>query len=260
MIKIALAQICIDYDNIQKNIEKGLSFISKAVNSGCEAIILPELWSTGFRLENHLRFSEANASLIDTLNTIATKDHIEIMGSYIIKKGGHFYNQFNALIPKQSRISYNKIHLFPSMHEPNFLTAGNEIQVFSSNLGNIGPSICFDLRFPEIYVEIARKNGQVHVIPAHWPSARIHHWDVLLQARAIETISYVIGVNSVGYSGKTNFGGHSAVISPDGAVIAQASSKDEDLIIVNIDPGLPGEVRKTHSFFSEIISARPQEF
>jgi predicted amidohydrolase len=258
MIKIALAQFCIDYDNIQKNITKGFSFISKSIDNGCQVIILPELWSTGFKFKNLLAFSEVNVSLIDRLNTIATKDNVEIMGSYIVKQDEFFHNEFIALRPEHSSESYKKIHLFPSLQEPQFLRPGTEVKVFDSILGNTGPSICFDLRFPEVYTEIARKMGQTHVIPAHWPAVRIHHWDILLQARAIETMSYVIGVNSVGKSGKTFFGGHSAVISPNGEVMAQASSTDEELCFLDINPELPERVRKAHSFFPEVINTRPK--
>jgi predicted amidohydrolase len=178
------------------------------------------------------------------------------MGSYITKQNGFYCNEFIVVRPKLSRVSYKKMHLFPSLQEPRYLKAGTDIQVFTSIIGETGPSICFDLRFPEVYTKITKKNGQAHVIPAHWPSLRIHHWDILLQARAIETMSYVIGVNSVGKSGKTNFGGHSAVISPDGDVVAQASSTEEEICVVNIDPDLPGLVRKTHSFFSELNKTR----
>ena len=100
---------------------------------------------------------------------------------------------------------------------------------------------------------MAKKGAQIHIIPAHWPAARIHHWDILLQARAIETLSYVIAVNSVGKSNNVIFGGHSSVISPDGDIIFQANDSDEDVFVVEIDTSLVQRVRNKHPFYSSII-------
>jgi predicted amidohydrolase len=75
------------------------------------------------------------------------------------------------------------------------------------------------------------------MMSAHWPLSRINHWDVLLQARAIENQAYMIAVNSVGQSGKDIYGGHSTVIAPDGEIIFRAPLDEDGLFVVEIETG-----------------------
>lgn len=253
MSKIALAQMHIDYENTEINISTAHEMLKSAVNEYCEWIIFPELWSTGFRLENFQEYSRINNLILKEMQLFSDDNDLEIFGSYLLQKGNHYFNEFVALIPNSKPFYYDKINLFPTLMEPVFLQPGLETSVFKSKLGCCGASICFDLRFAWIYKDLAQKGAHLLIIPAHWPKARIHHWDVLIQARAIETMAYVIAVNSVGKSGTVSFGGHSSVISPDGNIIFQANSKAEDVFIVDIDPTLPQKVRNNHPFYSTII-------
>jgi omega-amidase len=253
MKKIALAQMRIDYQNAENNISTARDMLDLAVNKHCDCIIFPELWSTGFRLENHQVFSIINRSLLEELQLFSDGNDLEIFGSYLIQRDKRYFNEFVALCPHSKPFSYDKINLFPTLLEPVYLQPGDTTRLFESKLGCCGASICFDLRFPWIYKELAQKGAQFLIIPAHWPIARIHHWDILIQARAIETLSFVIAVNSVGKSGNIAFGGHSSVISPDGDIIFQANSPTEDIFIVEIDPTLIQRVRDKHPFYPNII-------
>lgn len=244
--------MCVNYDDPQANITTALSMIEKASGHDCKLILLPELWSTGFRLEYCQKFSTVNEDLLTELQFQASRHNIEIMGSYLTRNRDAFYNEFIALSPDSAANHYQKINLFPLLMEPDYFTPGERVQVFTSRIGLYSPSICYDLRFPWLYKEAAQKGAQFQIIPAHWPAVRIHHWDVLLQARAIETMSYVIAVNSAGKSGNVVFGGHSSVISPEGEIVFQADETSEDVFIVDIDPDLPATIRKKHPFFSDI--------
>jgi len=253
MKKIALAQMHIDYENAENNISTARDMLDLAANKHCDCIVFPELWSTGFRLENHQDFSIINWSLLEELQSFSDRNDLEIIGSYLMQRDKNYYNEFVALCPHLNPFSYEKINLFPTLQEPVYLIPGNTTRIFESKLGCCGASICFDLRFAWLYKELAQKGAQFLIIPAHWPIARIHHWDVLIQARAIETLSFVIAVNSVGKSGNDAFGGHSTVISPDGEVIFQANKSTEGIFIVEIDPTLVQSVRDKHSFYPKII-------
>jgi omega-amidase len=248
MKKIALAQINIDYDSIDNNISKSLNFIENAIDNRCNVIIFPELWSTGFKLSHCAQFAAQNEIIIDKLHNLSSNNEIEIIGTYIIRRETRFYNQFVGVQPKNDSVIYEKINLFPALQEPKYLTSGNEIKVFESSIGQCGASICFDLRFNWIYEAEAKNGADVFLIPAHWPKERVHHWDVLLQSRAIEHLAFVVGVNSVGRSGNSIFGGHSSVISPDGEIIFQADDSSEGLYMVEIDPAQVHEVREKYSF------------
>ncbi len=248
MKKLALAQINVDYDKFENNLSKSLKLIEKAIDDHCNMIIFPELWPSGFRLEKCSEFADQNDTLLKKLHNISTINEIEIVGTYIIRKDNRFYNQFIDFQSKKDPLYYEKINLFPALQEPNFLTAGIETTVFDSSIGRCGASICFDLRFSWIYEAEAKNGASVFIIPAHWPKERIHHWDVLLQSRAIEHQAFVIGVNSVGKSGNNTFGGHSSVISPDGEIIFQADNSSEGFYSVEIDPDQARLVREKYHF------------
>lgn len=253
MVKIALAQMHIDYDNFEINRKVGMDLITSAVNNKCKMVVMPELWSTGFKLERSPVFAEENQELIEGLQIIADQGHIEIIGSYVIKNEAKYSNEFIAFRPHSPQIRYSKIHLFPSLQEPRFLEPGKSICTFPSSLGTSGAAICFDLRFPDQFLTLAKKGAISHIIPSHWPIARINHWNVLLRARAIDTFSYVIGVNSVGKSGNVIFGGHSSVISPDGEILLQADEQKEDIFLIDLDPAVVTKTRSRYPFISSLI-------
>jgi predicted amidohydrolase len=248
MIKIALGQIHIDQDHIDRNISAVSAMIDAAVRNSCSVLLLPEVWPTGFKLENRSAYAEAAQALLPELQHKADRHGIEIMGSYITRHRDQYCNEFVALLPGEKPASYKKIHLFPSLQETQYLTAGRNVTVFQSVLGLCGASICYDLRFPMMYKKMAKKGAIAQIISAQWPASRIHHWNTLLQARAIETVSYVIAANAVGKSGKATLGGGSAVISPEGDVIAQPRNTEEELVFATIDPALVSQTREKYPF------------
>jgi predicted amidohydrolase len=249
MTRIALAQMRIDYADTAANIKTGIAMINSAVKSKCSMIVLPELWSTGFQLEKCVEFSEVNLGLIQDLHSISTERKIEIIGSYIRKSNG-YHNDFISIQPNSIEYHYAKIHLFPALQEPFFLKPGKEFCVYPSALGQTGASICFDLRFPDHFQKLCKRGALFHIIPAHWPQERIDHWDILLKARAIETLSYVVAVNSAGLSRGHNYGGHSSIISPDGQIVLQAACDAVDVFIAEIDDSLVKATRNRYSFLT----------
>lgn len=253
MIKVALGQMQVEQEHSETNIATAFRMIEAAAQNRCSVLVLPEVWPTGFRLENCIAFSEISRTLLPELHSKADQNGLEIIGSYITRHTNKFFNEFIALRPGQKPASYKKLHLFPSLQEPRYLTAGRSVTVFQCSLGVCGASICYDLRFPAMYKKMVNKGAIAQIIPAQWPATRLHHWNTLLQARAIETVSYVVGVNAVGKSGKATLGGHSSLISPEGEILAQASGTNEEIVFVEIDPTL---VQKTREKYPFILSAQ----
>ncbi|MCX6054425.1 MAG: hypothetical protein NTZ74_05835 [Chloroflexi bacterium] len=235
--KIALAQFQIVYGDISKNLEIAKIFINSAIEEKCDLILLPELWSSGFDLKNSQLYSEQNLEIIKELQNISTSSKIEIMGTYIVKEcsTNRFFNAMVTIQPDFPRKLYFKKHLFHQMGENKYFSPGIRSNPINSCLGKIGVGICFDLRFPDFFTELNNKGADCFIISAHWPLVRIHHWDILLQARAIENQSFVIAVNSVGESGKGVFGGHSTIVTPTGEIIFSAPANEEDVYFINID-------------------------
>ena len=100
MTKIALAQMCIDYENSEKNISTAQDMLLKAIDNQCASIVFPELWSTGFKLENREKYSYINASLLPELQKFSNNNDIEIFGSFLVNKEQDYFNEFIALIPQ----------------------------------------------------------------------------------------------------------------------------------------------------------------
>jgi predicted amidohydrolase len=244
MKKIALAQMNVEYGNTQKNIAVAQQLINSAIEQKCDLVLLPELWSTGFDYHHLETHAEQNFWLITYLQELASSSKLTICGSFIEKQGGLFYNSFITLQPNLPVTRYYKIHLFSLMHEDKYFTAGEISIPISSSLGQTGMSICYDLRFPELFLDMRLQGVEVFLLTAHWPLTRINHWDVLLQARAIENQAFMIAVNSVGQSGKDVYGGHSSIIAPDGEIICRAPADEEGLFIAEIDPGKAKHLRE----------------
>lgn len=237
MKKIALAQMNVEYGNVQKNTSAAEELILSAISQQCDLILLPELWSTGFDYHHLDEYAEQNHELIEHFQAVSDESKLIIGGTFIEKQGSQFYNSFNTIQPNLPRNRYFKKHLFSPMHEDKYFTQGEHSIPFRSPLGQTGMSICYDLRFPELFMDLRLHDTEVFLISAHWPLIRISHWDILLQARAIENQAFMIAVNSVGKSGKEYYGGHSAVIAPDGEVLLLAPDDAVGLFIVEIDPG-----------------------
>lgn len=254
MEKIALGQLHIEYGKFETNVGKALEFINSAANSGCSLILFPELWSSGFDYANLVYYSKKNLDLLSHLQDLADKHHISIGGSLIQQTKDGFSNSFHLIQPNKELVSYNKIHLFSLMNENEHLVAGELASVFHSNLGFTGAAICFDLRFPEHFIRLSDSGAEVFLLPAHWPLERIHHWDVLLQARAIENQAYMIAVNSTGVSKGHKYGGHSTVIAPDGNVLLQAPVDQEGLFTSFIDLTEVTQIRQAFPIRKRIIT------
>lgn len=244
MKKIALGQMNIEYGNFTRNVSTAKAYITTAIDSKSDLILLPELWSSGFDLHNMEELATQNVELIKQLQAISNETGLIICGSYINNEFGNYYNSFITLQSHQQAIIYHKNHLFHQMHEDKYFTPGIESKPFKTALGVMGSCICFDLRFPEFFRGLSSKGTEIFIMSSHWPLVRINHWKVLLQARAIENQAFMIAVNSVGISGRDTYGGTSMVIAPDGKIVYEAPIDQDGLFEIEIDPSLVQKTRR----------------
>jgi predicted amidohydrolase len=158
---------------------------------------------------------------------MAERYNLSICGSYAVKIGGNRYNKFLWINPDKSTFQYDKIHLFAHGKEDETFTAGFKTELIPYKNFIIKPQICFDLRFPETARYTKEKPFDVLIYVASWPEKRIHHWESLLVARAIENQSYVIGVNRLGIDGHgLNHNGHSSIIDFNGNFLVKAEENE----------------------------------
>ncbi len=112
------------------------------------------------------------------------------------------------------------------MGEDGFFSAGKNILVFQTPWARIGVAICYDLRFPELFRQMALDGAEIIFVPAQFPAVRIDHWDTLLKARAIENQIFIVGVNRIGYDPFNRFSGHTCIIDPMGKMRASGGEEE----------------------------------
>jgi len=198
----------------------------KSISEKTNLIILPEMFTTGFSM-NAKALAEDNAGrTLEWMQNIAGKKGCAITGSVIIKDSHHYFNRLYFVHPNGKYQQYDKKHTFTLAGEHKIYTAGNELLLVELNGWKICPLICYDLRFP-----VWARNHQGYDVlfyVANWPNKRVGAWDALLKARAIENMSYCIGVNRVGLDGSGHeYSGHSAIYDVLGERVSTSKFEQE---------------------------------
>lgn len=244
-MKIALLQLAVLEKNKAENVARGLNMTRKAAVDH-DIVVLPEVWTTGYSL-GHLdeEAEELDTGVIPQLQQIAKENSCGIIaGSVPMRRDGVVYNT-SVAINKQGEIVnlYDKVHLFGLFQEERFFAPGNNFGVFDLDGVCCGSTICYDLRFPELFRHQALAGAQIIFCPAEWPKARGDIWYLLAQARAAENHIFMVAVNCAGTFKKAPFYGHSMVVAPSGKILAEGSM-DEEIISCTIDLEDIGKVRK----------------
>lgn len=235
-MRIGLAQMDITWEHKEDNKEKCLSFINQAKNNNIDLLLFPEMTLTGFSM-NAKELGETSCETSESVMWFREKAKacsLNLGFGYIEKAEPKAYNNF-CIVSKEGNIlsNYSKIHPFSFGLEAKYYKGGSHFCLTELEGVTIGSTICYDLRFPELYQILSHK-AQVIAIIANWPEARREHWITLLKARAIENQCYILGVNKVGLWGNTNYSGDSMIVDPYGNVLCSAS-KGEELIYTDID-------------------------
>ncbi len=221
--------------------------LARLAPSGPGIIVLPELWSCGFAYERLQHFALQTVEVLEEMQRLAGQYSIHLAGSLpeevLTEVGGAIYNTLYIVGPDGVAGSMRKQHLFAPMAEDRYFTAGDNPQPVDTGLGPVAGLVCYDLRFPELAKSQTAKGGGLLVVSAQWPEARREQWRTLTMARAIENQIFVVACNRCGITGKTEFGGHSLVIGPDGAVLAEGGAGEESAW-VGIDPARMQELRQ----------------
>lgn len=252
VIKISLAQTRIVFGDVSKNLDVGRILINQASEFGSDLIIFPELWTSGFDYKNIDEIAKRNNDAIAELSVISSKNNIAIAGSYILKDREKFHNGLIFIEPGKHHRSYRKIHLFKMLREDQYFRPGKTIRIIRTLGMNIGLTICYDLRFPELFRLYMNHSVDLVINSAEWPRRRITHWKSLTTVRAIENQFYMACCNSVGSTGGVNYGGDSCIIDPWGKKSFPLSLKENVLLTGEIDTELVKKVRHEFPVLSDI--------
>jgi predicted amidohydrolase len=192
-----------------------------------DIIVLPEMYATGFSMNTALSEEKKQTDAPNTSYLIRKSKEFQccVIGGIAIQSKNLFHNESVAAFPNGELVRYQKNNLFPLANENQTYTAGKELTTFEWNSWIIGMSICYDLRFPELYRGLTAKGANLMITIANWPVDRIDHWVTLLKARAIENQSYIVGVNRTGADPNSNYNGRSMAIDPMGSIILDAGEQ-----------------------------------
>ena len=202
-------------------------------------VVLPETFTTGFPKFPEFNSEPLDGKTIAWMAEIATKSGAVLAGSILVEKDGRFTNTLIWMRPDGSFEQYAKRHVFSMANENEVIEKGKQQLIVELNGWKIKPMICYDLRFPvwskNSFAEDGTYQYDLALYVANWPGIRSYPWKQLLIARAIENLSYVVGVNRVGHDPHGIFyNGDSLIIDPKGKIISQGEEGKERVLSENL--------------------------
>tara|TARA_R110002073_G_scaffold279026_1_gene442985 strand:- start:248283 stop:249059 length:777 start_codon:yes stop_codon:yes gene_type:complete len=248
-LKVALIQANLVWEDAKQN-RKNFDDKIEAISENVDLIVLPEMFTTGFTMNASSVAETMDGQSITWLKKWAKAKDTAITGSLIIKEGEDYYNRLVFVFPSGALKIYDKRHTFTLAGEDKIYTAGTKKILVDYKGWKICPLICYDLRFPVW----ARNTENYHVLiyVANWPKPRTTAWDALLKARAIENMSYCIGVNRVGLDAtKHEYSGHSVVINALGDTISSIEPETEQTHVVLLSAEHVQKTREKLQFLAD---------
>ena len=214
--------------------------------------MLPEMFDTGFTM-NVTAVSDAKTGAAQKFLAQTAKDlGIWLVGGFVNSDATAGRNEAAVFNPDSREVTrYQKIHPFTRGGEAKHYSAGREIKLFDWGGFKVCPFICYDLRFPEIFRVAMRRGANMFVVIANWPLPREQHWVTLLEARAIENLAYVVGVNRAGNDPKYSYFGRSRIVDPHGKVLIEAG-REQSIISTDVDIAAVESWRKDFPALSDI--------
>ncbi|MEN8258503.1 MAG: D-glycero-beta-D-manno-heptose 1-phosphate adenylyltransferase [Thermodesulfobacteriota bacterium] len=222
-----------------KQIREGLAQLAP---QPATLIVLPELWLHGFDYTNLQEQAGQTAHVLGQLRELAAEYAIVLAGSLPEAEQDQVFNTLFIINEHGVAGRYRKQHLFNPLQEDSHFNPADSLEMKMCEDARLGGLVCYDLRFPELARIQVQQGAEVLVVCGQWPQARISHWRLLLQARAVENQVFVVACNRVGESGETSFGGHSMIIAPDGTILQEAGDESQ-VIGADLAVDMPGQVR-----------------
>ncbi len=258
MNRVAMIQL-VSGKLLQHNLERAGHWIAEAAAAGAKLVLLPEnfaVFDASALLEQGRKELGIEGPVRQFIIQQARKQGVWIVAGSIpvSSSDGRRVRSACFVVDDQGveQARYDKVHLFDvdvadnqgSYRESDQIEPGNQVVVVDTPVGRLGLSICYDLRFPELYQKLVEQGAQLISVPAAFTQLTGEaHWEVLLRARAIETQCYVLAANQGGvHNGRRETFGHSMVVDPWGAVLG-CQEKGEGLVLADIDLHRVAELR-----------------
>lgn len=247
-MKLALIQSALVWENPEANRAYFEAKIN-AIEEGVNLIVLPEMFTTGFTMDPAAVAESMDGKTVLWMQDLAKAKNSAITGSVVIEENGNFYNRMLFVFPSGEIQSYDKRHLFTLAGEDKVYSSGSQKLIVDYLGWKICPLVCYDLRFPVFSRNV--ENYDLLIYVASWPKTRITAWDTLLAARAIENMTYAIGVNRIGTDNNGyEYVGHSQALDFLGDRLI-APTEHEGVFISTLDQSKLREVREKLNFLSD---------
>ncbi len=243
--------------DVAANLARARTLTTEAARRGAALVVLPEVFAwRGLRADETASVTPIPGPVSDLLCALAAELKIVLVAGSFLEQAADAAKSYNTsllILPDGSIAArYRKIHLFDvdlpgevSVRESDTRAHGHEVVTAATPLGQIGLSICYDLRFPELYRRLTAAGASILTVPSAFTFyTGAAHWEPLLRARAIENQAYVIAPNQ---AGKSPYGfpdyGNSMIVDPWGVIVARAGD-GEQVIVAELDPERVARVRR----------------
>lgn len=236
-MKVALVSLNQSWENKADNKQKvgeTLALIAEHCTN-TDLVVYPEMTLTGFTMESQkVKEDELSSETITFFKEQAQKYKVSIAFGVVLSKGEKATNNLVVVSEQGVLATYAKIHPFSYAGENDYYQAGDELKKLTIGGATIGLTICYDLRFPELY-QAYSKDCSVILNIANWPERRVSHWRALNKARAIENQVFMIAVNRVGTDGKgLQYVFSSHIVSPYGEEL-KGTSLSEEVVVYDLN-------------------------
>ena len=223
-LTVSIVQAELYWHDTEKNLDQFTTTI-ESIDDATDLIVLPEMFTSGFTMDAPANAEPMDGKSIAWMRDMAVSAKASVCGSLIIEEDSRFYNRFIYMPAQGNLCYYDKRHLFRLADEQQHYSPGDDHITFELNGFRICPMICYDLRFP--VWSRNQDNYDVLIYVANWPNRRQFAWDTLLRARAIENLSYVVGVNRNGVDGNDlPYAGGSCIVDYLGADLANLQDRN----------------------------------
>lgn len=225
---VAAVQFAVGPD-VESNRQTAEERVRALAERGADLVVLPEIWNVGyFAFDQYESAAEPlDGPTMTRLCDLAADLGIYLhAGSIVERDGDELYNTSALVSPEGDLLdTYRKVHLFGYESEENrLLTPGERVVAVDTDLGTVGLTTCYDLRFPALYRALVDRGVELLLVTSAWPQARVDHWTLLTRTRAVESQSFLVAANLTGENRGVDLAGRSVVVDPEGVPVADAGT------------------------------------
>ncbi len=230
-MQVVACQLDIAWEDKPRNHQRVTELLQAAHIEPGALIVLPEMFDTGFSMRVAATAQSSQRESEGFLRGLAIKYRAAVLGGVVAPQVGETAaNEAVVFAPDGSELArYRKMQPFSLSGEDQLYPAGERHTLFEWQGVKIAPFICYDLRFPELFRTAIRDGAEMFAVIACWPAVRSEHWVRLLQARAIENLALVIGVNRCGSEPNLDFDGRSVAFDQLGKFLFEADRREQVL-------------------------------